>query len=175
MKISIQSEVLKLHQLTISEYVFLKSLYEDLKDFEGLLGEIDSSALEKAGWIKVTNSEGVILRQKALELFEPKDDLCLRFINTFPVKTPTGRYLSPVGLTGMTVENIRKRWNKHFKNDVGAMKKAIEVLEAELKWRRLQNNLEYIHNIETWLNQRDYEKYEYLLTETIEEDTGELM
>ena len=92
-----------------------------------------------------------------------------KFLSTFPIKTPKGRYLSPAGTEGVLVNNLKKKWNKIFKNKPLYEEKAINVLEAELSWRKKTNGLEYIHAAEAWLNGGDYEKYEYLLEDSKEE------
>ena len=57
------------------------------------------------------------------------------------------------------------KWNKLFKNKPHKERRALEVLEAELEWRKANNKMEFMHNAEAWLKQGDYENFEYLLEE----------
>jgi len=161
-----------LNNLNINEYLYLYNLSlkdaDKIKDLYKLITNINEDLLQDKGFIKITEDE-IILRQKALDMFNPPE-LFYKFLSTFPIKTPSGRYLSPAGTTGIAVSNLKKKWKATFKNKQNLEKKAILVLEAELKWRKQSNNLEYIHNCETWLNQADFEKYEYLLDDKIKEE-----
>jgi len=41
--------------------------------------------------------------------------------------------------------------------------------------RRKSGSMEYIHNMETWLNQGDYDNYAYLLDEKKDENYKDFM
>lgn len=163
MDIYINPKVLIDNKLTLSEFLYLKSLYEEDNnpDLFKIMDPIDEMFLQSKGFIKITNDK-IILRSKGNSLFETSD-LFLRFLNTFPVKTPSGRYLSPLGDTGIAVDKIRAKWDRIFKSRPDKEEKAIKVLEAELNWRKKTNKLEYINSIEAWLNQSNFDKFEYLL------------
>lgn len=163
MNININTEKLLELDLTLSEYVYLLNIYSGgvESNLYNVIDFVDEIKLQKKGYIKVLKSD-FVLRQKALDIFE-NDNLFLEFLNKFPIKAPSGRYLSPLGNSGILVNKIKKKWNTKFKNKPHLKEKAIKVLEAELEWRKRSNNLEYINNIETWLNQDNHEKFEYLL------------
>lgn len=165
MDISMNIKKLLELKLTINEYFYLRNLYvgkdDKIEDLFSLIDNINEDSLQDRGFIKITD-EAIILRTKSIELFEPPD-LFYKFLTMFPIKTPSGRYLSPAGLEGKLVDNIKLKWDKAFKNKLNLQEKAIKVLEAELIWRKKSGNMEYIHNAETWIHQGDYEKYEYLL------------
>lgn len=165
MDISMNIHNLQNYKLTVNEYLYLRNIYADEKDkivdLYSIIDHINEDSLQDRGFIKITE-DSIILRQKTIELFEPKE-LFYKYLSIFPIKTPSGRYLSPAGIEGVAVTTLKAKWDKRFKNKDNLQEKAIRVLEAELAWRRKSNNMEYIHNAETWLNQADYEKYEYLL------------
>lgn len=165
MDISINIESVLKYKLTINEYIYLRDLYVDNKDkideLYSLIDNINEDSLQDRGFIKITE-DSIILRQKTIEMFEPLD-LFYKFLSTFPIKTPSGRYLSPARVDGIAVKKLKKKWESLFKNNNVLEARAIEVLEAELKWRRNSGNLEYINAMEAWLNGANYEKYEYLL------------
>lgn len=165
MDISVTTQFLIDNNLTLNEYVYLKNLYSKENEKEEnlylVISDINEDSLQDRGFIKITETE-IVLRTKSIDLFEPKE-LFYKFLTIFPIKAPSGRYLSPKEIRGIAVTKLKKKWDSLFKNNKEAQEKAIAVLEAELKWRRDTNKLEYIHAIEAWLNQADYEKYEYLL------------
>lgn len=163
MDINISFDRLLALGLTLSEYGYLQILYsgEDNPDHYKVLDQVDEFTLQSRNFIKITGSE-IVLRAKALELFEDKN-LFLKFLNTFPIKTPSGRYLSPLRHSGMIVENVKKKWETLFGKKPHLQEEALAVLEAELNWRKRTGQMEYMHNIATWLHQADYEKFSYLL------------
>ena len=165
MNINIDINTLLKLGLTLSEYTYLLYLYlgEETPDLYKVIDYVDENKLQDKNYIKITKDE-TVLRSKGIELFENKN-LFLKFLNTFPIKAPSGRYLSPLGNTGKAVKDIEKKFNTLFKNKPHLQQKAIDVLEAELDWRKRTNQLEYIHSIDVWLNKHDYEKFEYLLEE----------
>lgn len=172
MEITIDVDVLLKHNLSLSEYVYLKSIYEDRSKAEMLkiyscIDRIEEDSLQDRGFLKILVDNEVTLRDKGLKLFESKN-LFHTYIATFPIKTPCGRYLSPAGLVGIKVEKLEAKWKKHFKNKPHKEQRAIEVLEAEIKWRRDTHQLKFMHNAEAWLNQGDYQNFEYLLEEVSE-------
>jgi hypothetical protein len=169
MEITINVDILNAHDLSLSEYVYLKALYEHRSQEEMVLifsciDKVEEDGLQERGFIKITADNKVILRDKGTKLFESAN-LFLKFLTTFPIKAPSGRYLSPLKSGTVKADKLEKKWVKLFKNKPHLEKRAIEVLEAELKWRRDNNKMEFIHNAEAWLNQGDYENFEYLLDE----------
>lgn len=165
MDISMNIDDIISNNLTMNEYLYLRNLFvgaeDKIKDLYKIIEHINEDSLQERGFIKIT-STAIILRQKALDLFEKKE-LFYKFLATYPIKTPTGRYLSPAGTEGKAVEDLQKKWNRLFKNKQNKELKAIEVLNAEIAWRKKANQLEYMNAAEAWLNQANYEKYEYLL------------
>jgi hypothetical protein len=175
MEIRIQAKFLINNNLTISEYIYLKNSYEKNSDSEivDIIDNLDLDSLQLRGFIRITDSE-ILLRNKTNELFEGKN-LFLKFMNTFPIKTPSGRYLSPLRMKTTKADVLEKKWKKLFKNNPSLEENALKVLEAELKWRKRNNSLEYIHNMEAWLNQGDYDNYAYLVEEDKEENHKDFM
>jgi hypothetical protein len=166
MELTINIDVLNENNLSVSEYIYLKALSEnfDKPSMDKILGCIDrieEDNLQEKGFIKIT-TEGNVLRDKGIKLFE-SGDLFTKYMVMFPVKAPNGRYLSPRGIETVAGQSIKSKWQRHFKGNPAKERRALEVLDAELKWRRETNQLNYMHNAETWLNQGDYEKFEYLL------------
>lgn len=171
---------LKKHNLNLQEYLTLRYLYhkkhgdwEILIESFGPVSSIFINSLESKGYIKICKDiddcskvgELFELREKANQLFEETTDYFLKWLTMFPIKTPSGRYLSTTSDDTILGKKLRKKWKALFKNNTLMMQHVIDVLEAEMEWRRKNGKFEFMHNIETWLNQGDFEKYEYLLSD----------
>lgn len=164
---------LSLKQYLDLQYLYIKDnvLKSDNNFIEAHGGEIDYktiSHLEDEKYIKyvVENNESKIyIREKTRILFEGSKDLFYTWLLGFPIKTPSGRYLSPKGENTVAGKKLRKKWKKLFGSDTLIQQRVIDILAVELKWRKDNGKIEYMHNAETWLNQGDWEKYEYLLEE----------
>lgn len=169
MEITINVDILNKNDLSLSEYVYLKALYEERNEKElaiifGCIDRIEEDSLQQRGFIKLMPSNKIVLREKTNKLFD-SGSMFQKFITMFPVKAPSGRYLSPLRSDTIAGDKLEKKWNKLFKGKPHKEKRALDVLDAELKWRRDTNAMEYINNAEAWLNQGNYEKFEYLLEE----------
>ena len=178
--IIIDRNLLILNNLSLADYYFLNAMHKKTpfsQEERIVVGLLNQERLQDLGFIKIT-TEGPVLRHKDFDLFEDAKDNFYRFLNTFPIKTPKGRYLSPSKLEGVAVEALKAKWNKLFKGQRAAENRAIEVLEAEVAHRNKTGDQEYMNACEAWLNQANYEKYEYLLEEASnlsESDNNELM
>jgi len=178
--VSIDRNLLIINALTLGEYHFLSLKNTDMPlsiEDKLICGKINEKYLEDCGFIKITE-QGIVLRQKAREMFQNPRDNFYRFLSTFPIKTPKGRYLSPVGTTGVAVTALHTKWNRLFKKNPIVENKVIRVLEAEMAYRRKENNMEFMSACEAWLNGAFYEKYEYLLEDekaTIASEYNDLM
>ena len=159
--------------LTVNDYLLLYYLYSVKKNINEkfrqnyiLISNYDS--VINKGWLFVQKHDDgvrVELRDKVYNLFEGDKDYFLEWFSKFPIKTPSGRYLKVKDADTNAGRELHKKWRRHFKNKADKARKAIKVLEAEMEHRRRNNKFEFMHNAETWLNQYDYEKYEYLLDE----------
>lgn len=166
----IDIEFIKKKALTVIEYLALILIYQKKMNkidiFEGNLGNIynkDIISLQSKGYIKIINKD-VELRLKAIKLFEGERDPFLVWFNTFPLKTPSGRYLRPSSDNTIKGKSIRKKWNKHFLNKPSKQELCLKSLSAEIDWRKSNNKMDYMHNAETWLNQGDWELYKDLIS-----------
>lgn len=174
MDIQLNIEMLRDNNLTVSEFLYLRNLYvskiEQVDNIFQILDIFSLNNLESKGFIKIT-PEGTILRSKANNLFK-QEDLFDRFLVTFPIKTPIKkRYLSPAKLEGVAYDTLKNKFNRIFKNNKAKAQRAIDVLEAEIRMRQqTPDGLEFMNAVDVWLNQANYEKYEYLLEENLEPD-----
>lgn len=167
--ITIDFALLKSNDLSISEYL---SLYNAV--CPGCISEMyidrleDIDQLQSKGFLKVT-STGVILREKAKDLFKVKEDNFLIWLNKYPIRVKKShggsRHLSPASDETIEGKKLRSKWNKLFRNNPTGELKAIKVLELEVAMRIKSNDLEYMVEAMRWLNGGYHEKYEYLIEE----------
>lgn len=172
--IMIDRNLLVLNEINISDFYFLSSLHSNTyEDNKALIGEVNYELLQKKGFIKILGEDNFILRENGRILFVDTRNNFYRFLNTFPIKTPSGRYLSPRNLEGIAVNKIKEKFNRIFKNNVFHEDMAIRVLEAEVAWRKKTGQMEFMNACEAWLNMANYEKFEYLLEESENESNRE--
>jgi len=132
--------------------------------------------LESEGFIKIIGDKDFELRQKAKELFEisSPDRKWLEFLGTFPLKVPAQgggtRALKIASPDSKANIKIKSKYLSIIKNKPGEHERIISVLKAEMKMRVNSANMQYMNAMEAWLNQANYDKYMYLLEETVNDD-----
>ena len=135
------------------------------------------SYLQTEGYLKMTEQD-FDLRERAYELFEISEpDKCwIELFLAFPMKvegrTGGSRPLRASSLDAKSNELPKKKYLTIIKNKPELHKHIIKVLEAEVEMRRNSSTLQFMNALEVWINQKNWEKYEYLLKEK-EEKSGE--
>ena len=168
-KITVDLELLKKNKLSVTQYFVLYNLV-----YPGVLTGIfsysrnDLISLQTKGFIKITE-EAVVLRELTKDIFQVKDDFFLKWLLAYPirVKKSTGgsRVLSPRSDDTIEGRKLRMKWDKMFKGDLYAQKRALQVLELEVAMRIKANDLEFMVEAPRWLNGGFHEKYDYLIDE----------
>lgn len=169
MEITIDLDILNKNVLSLSEYVYLKALFEErpeeeMKKIFKCIDRIEEDSLQERGFLRLLPGGRVILREDAIALFDTSS-LFDKFVVMFPIKTPDNRYLSPASVDTIEGSEIKKKWDKRFKGKAHLEKRALDVLEAEIEWRKKTNQMMFMNNAKTWLHQGNYEKFSYLLEE----------
>jgi len=153
--------------LTPNQYVYLALLYSQgdivAKMLVNLADEEYKYLLEQ-DYITYDNKKRVQILAKGDRLFHPQeeeDDLFSEFYKAFPRKVPDGkggiRVLRAENLDSKDAETCRRKYNNIVKGDKKLHKKILGALKTELRIKK--NSLQFMNNLETWLNQRVYEKY----------------
>ena len=175
MKIMIDTDILNSNGITADEYLFLYAFYH--KEEECLKQTvIGLDNLQTKGYLKITD-EGVVLRSEAIKLFQVSDKEAkfLEFFNSFPLKVPASngatRPLRAATSDAKSAQETREKYYRLLKAYPNIHDQVMAVLDAEKNMRRRSNTFAYMHNINTWLHQADYEKYEYLLGEKKEPES----
>lgn len=176
MKLEIDTEVLCSNGISADEYILLYSLYHKVETCQSF-NMASVSNLEILGFIKVLPEDEIILRKSAIDLFQPdnEESMFLEFFNAFPLKVPSEgggtRPLRAKDSMAKSVQVTRALYYNILKKNPNIHSKIIRILEAEKNMRRKSNTFAFMHNIDAWLRQQDWEKYEYLLDS--EETSGE--
>lgn len=161
--------------LSIQEYVFLKLLVEKGYTFADntiKLTEAELSKLQLEGYIEVIDTPEAVLSlptQKSTKLFIEADNKFEKYFEelykAYPRKVvdKSGgiRILRAENLTSQDAEKCKKRYLMFLQDHPNDHTKVMEGLKTELRTRGV-NNLGYMQNLETWIHQRTWEKYQDL-------------
>ena len=149
--------------LTVNTYLALMMLKYGNIGYK--ISENDLQELFSKGWIESATIESD-LSPKAKRYFT-STELFEEFYTTFPHTVPVDfkepRPLRTVSTTTNAAKATQIRWLKRVKGNIELQKKIIQILKAEINWREINDTLKYMNNIDTWLNNYTWEKYEYLL------------
>lgn len=162
-----ESEVKSL-KLNINEYLTLLVINGTLNDFV-YTSENLNKLLELGFLIKLPNQE-IILSPKSINYFQSSelfDKFYLLFPHTVPGRLGEERPLRNESLNTKGALITKGIWKKKVKGNSELQQHIINVLQAEIDWRTVNNSLQYMNNIDTWLRQNNWEKYEYLLNKQI--------
>jgi len=157
------------NELSINEYLLLYNVNNGYP-ISGLLDNSLSSliSLERKGFIKLSDNE-IFLRDKSTVFFTDDENYFVNWIETYPtmVKKKYGgkRALSPASSETILGKRLEKKWIQIFKKDVEKQKKAVKVLELQVKDMTKSGDLEFMVEAYRWLNEGYHEKYSYLVDE----------
>lgn len=173
--LKIPLDLLKTNGLSINEYVVLYDIIHQYEYSDFIDNAVQTLfSLQNKGFIKLENTNEIILREKTIELFDTETDYFLEWLNTYPthVKKSSGgkRALSPSGQNTILGKKLKAKWKSVFKKDIESQKKAIEVLRLQVKDATKNGDLEYMVEAGRWLNEGYHEKYSFLAEAATEED-----
>ncbi|MFW5794656.1 MAG: hypothetical protein ACOCV1_04140 [Bacillota bacterium] len=154
-------------KLSLNEYLALLSI-KNIIDYD--FTETDLGKLLKNEFVIKLSNNQYIPSPKAVTYFE-SSEMFEEFYNEFPHKVP-GRFGEERPLRNASVNSngalvTKGLFKSKTKGNKTLQRHIIDVLKAEVTWREANNSLQYMHNIDTWLRQNDYEKYEYLLDQDV--------
>lgn len=151
--------------ISADEYLFLDLLQKspsEVSKIRGLL-KLDLDKLSKKGYIRVTNGgEEIIVREHYLKRVRTDDDqmwveLCTNY--PFKVPSPKGGYriLHTADPDAASNKKLKKKYIAIVSGKPGLHQEIMEALKEELRAQR--SSLQYLQNLETWLNNSGWEKY----------------
>lgn len=181
-EVTINFLCLETNKLTADLYILLYCKYHDNCILPDILRHttvedpILMEYLEQEEYIKITGEKEFVLRQKAIDLFHTSTPQInwLEFLGKFPAKVPARnggtRPLKIANPDSKGNDRIRKKYMALIKDKPQLHTFIIEVLEAEMQMRKDSNSFQFMQNMDTWLNQANYDKFSYLLDKNIKKD-----
>lgn len=138
----------------------------------GSFSKTDITNLCVKGLLLDNNKENEFLFQNfyptelLFETFDIKtfDDFTKELLKNFPSTTPNGRKLKQVSRKDVEVLYLKCHQNKKETHE-----KIIKLLQLEVENRTINNSLDYMQNIKTWLRNMSYTAYEEDLKNTSSE------
>ena len=166
MKIEIDFELLSSTQLSADEYLYLYIVHRKGFNYLTQLNlKPDLEKLQKENYIKLGQTVDThIIRQEFIDLFSSNfDQMFAELVSTYPMKvnTNTGiRILHAKNPDSKANEKCRNKYEKIIGTKLHKHKHIIECLNNQLTIDR--DKLDYLQNLETWINNHTWEKYENL-------------
>ena len=186
MIVEINIEYLISSQLTVNQYVMLSLLYEGKRNsFEYYLLTYDVHEelkdLSDKGYIlnyaeDTLVSNLIISREKTSKLFGYDDSFFWELFGTYPIKVSNGkggtRALRPTSLKAALTKKMKKKYEKKVKTKA-VHDHIMRCLRAEMWMRRKSQQLQFMQQLDVYLNQESWFNYEYLLEMSNEQKTND--
>ena len=167
MKIEIDFELLSSTQLSADEYLYLYIVYRKGFNYLTQLNlKPDLEKLQKENYIKLGQTVDThIIRQEFIDLFSSNfDSMFAELISSYPMKVNSPRrgvrILHAKDPDAKANEKNKKRYKKIVDNKPHKHRNIMNCLDKQLMVER--DNLGYLQNLETWINNHTWEKYENL-------------
>ena len=167
MRVEIDFEVLKDTKMSADDFLYLYIIYRKGFNYLKQLNlKPNVEKLQKDGYVKLSeHPENHTIRQEFIDLFSCDfDQMFAELISTYPMKVTTSgrgiRILHAKDPDAKANEKSRKRYKKIVENKPYKHKHIINCLNNQLKIER--DNLGFLQNLETWINNYTWEKYENL-------------
>ena len=167
MKIELDFAILEETGMSADDFVYLYIVYRKGFNYLSTLAlKPDLTALQHKGYIKIGDSlENHIIRQEFIDLFVSKFEcMFAELVSTYPMKVNTGRgttrVLHAADPDAKSNDKARDRYKKIVGDKAYKHREIMKCLDKQLKIER--ENLGYMQNLEVWINNYTWEKYENL-------------
>ena len=174
MKIDIDFEILQETGMSADDFLYLYILHKENYNYLSNLNlKPNLDQLQNAGYVKLGETpDQHCVRQEFIDLFSSDfDQMFAELIATYPMKVITSnrgvRVLHAKDPDAKANLKCKLRYKKVVGDKLYKHKNIIKCLNNQLKIER--DNLGYLQNLETWINNHTWEKYENLE----DYDTGE--
>ena len=160
MNIELNLGLLEDTKLTADEFVALYLVYrKGYGYFDSLNLNIDWEDLQEKGYVKLGENIGLhSVRQTFIDLFANDfDSMFAQLLSTYPMKVSTRTGIRILHAADPSAKSNLKAKNK-YRKIVGS--KAHIHKRIMLLLRIDRDNLAYLQNLETWINNHTWEKYE---------------
>ena len=167
MKVEINFEVLSQTEMSADDYIYLYIIYRRGYNYLNNLNlKPNLDELQTNGYVKLGETpDQHIVRQKFIDLFSSNfDQMFAELINTYPMKVSSPRsgirILHAKDPDAKANEKAKKRYKKIINGKLYKHKHIINCLNKQLIVDK--DSLAYLQNLETWINNHTWEKYENL-------------
>ena len=163
MQVQIDVNLLVENGISADDFLALYAIYrKGFKTLDKLKLNPNWDDLQSKGYIKLGDSvEKHIIRQEFIDLFSSDfDQMFAELISTYPMKVSTNRGYRILHAADPNCKSNQKAKAK-YSRIVGTKKfvheKIIKLLKVQLRVER--DKLEYMQQLEVWLNNHTWEKY----------------
>ena len=167
MKVEIDFDILKETKMSPDDFIYLYIIYRKGFNYLKQLNlKPNVEQLQTDGYIKLSETpETHTIRQNFIDLFVSDfDQMFAELVGTYPMKVNSPgrgvRILHAKDPDAKANEKSRNRYKKIINNKPYKHKHIIRCLNVQLKVER--DNLGFLQNLETWINNHTWEKYENL-------------
>ena len=173
MKIEIDLSLLEETGLTADDFLYLYIIYRKGFSYLENISLRVSPRLETDGWIVYKeNVTQHIIQQKFRDLFVSDfDSMFSELVEAYPFKVDTGKSVRVLRAKDPKSASNKKARNKYKKIVSGKPhmhRFVMKCLRTQLEGE--QDNLGYMQNFETWINNHTWEKYEDMDIKDIKDD-----
>jgi hypothetical protein len=117
----------------------------------------------------------IVSRKEIGKLFGYDESLFWEIFGTYPIKVSNGsggtRALRPTTHKSALTKKMKKKYEKKVKTKA-VHEHIMRCLQAELWMRRKSNTLQFMQQLDVYLNQESWYNYEYLLEMSNEQKTN---
>ena len=167
MKVEIDFDVLKETKMSPDDFIYLYIIYrKGFNYLQQLNLKPNVEQLQSDGYVKLGETpENHTIRQNFIDLFVSDFDLMFaELVGTYPMKVNSPgrgiRILHAKDPDAKANDKCRNRYKKIINNKTYKHKHIMRCLNIQLKVER--ENLGFLQNLETWINNHTWEKYENL-------------
>ena len=167
MKIDIDFEILMETNMSADDFTYLYLLYKkEYSYIPNLNLKPNLDKLQEEGYIKLGEaSDQHIVRQEFIDLFSTDfDQMFAELVSTYPMKVNSPgrgiRILHAKDPNARANEKSKNRYKKIVSGKLYKHKHIIACLKKQLIVDK--ESLAYLQNLETWINNHTWEKYENL-------------
>ena len=175
MQVNIDFEILTQTKMSADDFTYLFIIYrKGFNHLNNLNLKPNLEELERKGYIKIGETVDThVIRQEFIDLFVSNfESMFAELLGTYPMKVNSSsrgiRVLHAKDPDAMANKKAKNRYKKIVDNKLYKHKYIMKCLDKQLAIER--NNLEYLQNLETWINNHTWEKYENLDENAIQKD-----
>ena len=165
MNVDIDFEVLEQTGMSADDYLYLYVIHKESYAYLNNLNlKPNLEKLQEDGYIKLGETpDQHFIRQEFIALFSSNfDQMFAELISTYPMKVMTTdrgvRVLHAKDPDSKANARCKAKYRKIVGDKVYKHKHIMKCLDTQLTMER--NNLAYMQNLETWINNHTWEKYE---------------